>query len=370
MIKRLLPIVLFCGLAFTSCDDDDDDDNNNPTPQLTVPSEYLAPDYDGNTSTEAVVIEELSAFATAAGNAEANAQTGMTIDPIDYPATLSSVTFPNYRILVEVWKEELVAAANSPTEFVIPDMTGPDPSEEGGLLGSRLLDEYGLELEQMLEKGSFGAACYNHATAVIDAGDLTAGDIDRLVEIHGTDPNFNPETAEAAAKYSKRRSNQVTNTGYFYDIRDNLITAKAAIEGGSAYNAVRDEALEAYLLNWERSNFATVIYYCNAAKIGIQEALVITDEEERRSELGSALHAYAEGVGFAHGFRGLENKFITDAEIDQILAKLLAPVDEEPETYRFLIEASLLSNFDEIIDDIQAIYGFSDEEVQGFFVNN
>jgi hypothetical protein len=369
MKAKYISMLAIVALTFTACDDDDDEDPSGP-PELTIPAEYLAPNYDTNTEVEALVIDELSAFASAAGDAESNAGGGTTIAPIDYPTTLSSVTLSSYRSLVEVWKDELVNAANSPTPFEIPDANGPSEMEEGGLLGSRLIDEYGLELEQMLDKGSFGAACYNHASALISAGDLTAGDIDKLVEIHGTDQSFNPETAGSAAKYSKRRSNQVTGIGYFYDIRENVITAKAAIEGGSAFNAIRDEALADYLLNWEKSNFATVIYYCNATKIGIQDALVIVDEDDRRSALGSAIHAYAEGVGFTHGFRGLENKFITDVEIDEILAKLLAPAGQNPESYRFMIEAQTLSNFDDIIENIQAIYGFTDEEVQSFFVNN
>ena len=58
------------------------------------------------------------------------------------------------------------------------------------------------------------------------------------------------------------------------------------------------------------------------------------------------------------------------AQIDNILELLLAPAGQTPESYRFLNEVSLLANLDQIIDDIQAIYGFSDSEVTGFFVNN
>ena len=91
------------------------------------------------------------------------------------------------------------------------------------------------------------------------------------------------------------------------------------------------------------------------------------DNEEA---LGNALHAYAEGVGFTHGFRGISNKSITDAQIDSILELLLAPAGETPESYRFLNDATLLNNLDQIIDDIQGIYGFTDAEVTSFFVND
>ncbi|MFN2423682.1 MAG: hypothetical protein ABR572_07885, partial [Cryomorphaceae bacterium] len=357
MRVQYISMLAIAAMTFTACNDDDEDDNT-PGNQLTIPSEYIAPDYEANVATESMVIDELSALASAAGDAESNAGGSTTIEPLDYPSTLSSVTLPSYRSLIENWTVELVNAANSPTPFQIPllDANGPAPGEEGGLLGTRLLDEYGLELKQTIEKGSFGAALYNHAVAVAN-GELIAADVDRLVEIFGSEPTFNPELATAAAKYAKRRSNQTTQTGFLYDMRDNAITVKAAVEAGSEFNATRDEALQEYLLNWEKSNFATVIFYCNSAKTGIQSANSIQDETERRAALGDAIHAYGEGVGFAHGFKGLDNKLITDAEIDQILTNLLAPDGQTPETYRFLNEATLLTNFDQIIDDIQAIYG-------------
>ena len=82
------------------------------------------------------------------------------------------------------------------------------------------------------------------------------------------------------------------------------------------------------------------------------------------------MHAYAEGVGFAHGFRGVSRKLITDAQIDSILELLLAPAGQTPESYRFLNDATLLANLDQIISDIQAIYGFTDAEINTFYEND
>ncbi|MCZ4407705.1 hypothetical protein O3Q51_02710 [Cryomorphaceae bacterium 1068] len=369
MIKRILPILLFGGLALTSCNDDDED-GNNPGPQLTIPSEYLAPNYDANVVTENTVMNEFADMVAALNAAEANAQGGTTIESISYPINLEAVTLPRYSTLVDEWLTELVNAANSPTPFQNPGSAGqPIPGEQGGLLGTRLLDENGLELEQMIEKGSFGAALYHHALKILSADTISASDIDRLVEIHGTEVSFDPASTNAAALYAARRSNHDAQTGFYYDIRTNLITAKSAIEGGSAFNDIRDEAFNDYLLNWEKSNFATVIFYCEATKNLLQEASQLSGEE-REIKLGDALHAYSEGVGFTHGFRGLSQKQITDEEIDQILADLLAPENETPESYRFLNEVSLIANLDKIQNDIQSIYGFTNEEVSGFHVNN
>lgn len=358
-LKHIFALAMMAGVVLvSSCGDDD------PEPSLSIPSTYVSVNFAANTTAETAVIDELATMTSAANDAEANAQGGSTIAAIPYPSTLSSVTLPSYRALIEDWLVELVASANSSTGFQTPGAMGPAAGEEGGLLGSRLLDENGLELEQMVQKGSFGAALYNHALTVID-GDLSdAGAIDKLVKIIGTDVDFTPGNTTAAATYARRRSNQTTQTGTFYDIRTNLITAKAAIEAGDAFTVERDRALADFLLNWEKSNFATVIYYCNATKDLLQTPNA--DDEV----LGDAMHAYAEGVAFAHGFRGLSNKTITDAQIDQILNLLLAPAGQTPTSYRFLNDATLIQNLDDVVDLIQDIYNFTDAEINTFFVND
>ncbi|WP_420316942.1 hypothetical protein [Ekhidna sp.] len=354
--KLFILTILGIVIGTTSCGDSDD-----PTPQLSIPSEYVSANYDANVTAENTVIIELAELTDAVNDAETNAQS-RAVSAINYPTSLSSVTISSYQSKVSSWLPELVSAANDDDTFQNPGTGAPAEEEEGGLLGTRLLDEYGLELEQMVVKGSYGAALYNHALTVID-GELSSASIDQLVEIFGTDPTFNVDETSFASKYAKRRSNHTTGEGFFYEIKKNLITAKAAIEAGDTFNSERDQALADFKLNWEKSNFATVIFYCNASKTLLQTAS--TDEEK-----GNAMHAYAEGVAFAHGFRGVADKQITDAQIDAILKLLLAPAGETPESYKFLNDATLLANFDQVIEDIQNIYGFTDEEVTSFFVND
>jgi hypothetical protein len=361
-MNRFLYFFLALGLiAWTSCEDE-------APPALDLPAAYTSADFDNNVTAENTLIDELSAMTSAVNAAEANAQS-TPVAVIEYPTTLAAVTLPSYRPLIEGWLVELVKAANSPDGFQNPSSGTPADGQEGGLLGSRLLDENGLELEQMVQKGAFGAALYNHALTVINSGP-TSDDIDKLVEIHGADIAFDPGNTTAAATYSRRRSDLVAETGFFYDIRNNLITAKAALEQGDAFKEELNQALADYLLNWEKSNFATVIYYANATKVQLQNAFTLPDGPDRDAALGNALHAYAEGVAFTHGFRGIGQKQITDAEIDSILDLLLAPAAQAPTSYRFLNEATLLANLDQIIDEIQGIYGFTNEEVTSFFINN
>lgn len=354
---RYLTAALLGIVLVSSCDEQDVD------PSLVIPSYYTSADYASNVATESTVIEELITLSGALNSAEADAQS-VLVEPISYPATLSSVTLPNYRVLVEGWLVELEKSANDDDGFQNPGFENPSEGEEGGLLGGRLLDEHGLELEQNIEKGSFGAALYNHALTIIN-GDLSDPSvIDKLVEIYGTSPSFEPSEATAAATYSRRRSNQTTETGFFYDIRQSLITAKAAIEAGVGFQEERDQALTDYLQAWEKSNFATVIFYCYATKIQLQQA------GDDPVALGNAMHAYAEGVGFAHGFKGIDQKIISDAQIDRVLTLLLAPEGVAPESYKFLNDATLLGNLDQVVEELQEIYGFTDEEITSFYVND
>ena len=357
--KLYLPAMLCVALIVFNCGGD-----NDSKPTLKIPTTYVSAKFAANTTAEAGVVSALKTVSDAANAAEKDAQkAGTTVAAIPYPAALSSVTLPAYKTLIEGWLVELVKAANSPDGFKIPEASGPAAGQEGGLLGKRLLDENGLELEQMIQKGSFGAALYKHALTVIN-GKLTSASTDKLIKIFGTDVNFAWDKAKDAAKYARRRSNKTTKKGAFYEIQKNLITAKAAIEAGASFTKERDKALNDFLLNWEESNFATVIYYCNAAKKLLQTSNA-TDEVK-----GDALHAYAEGVAFAHGFKGLSKKKITDAQIDEVLKFLQAPAGQTPTSYKFLTNANLIQYLEKAIAKIKSVYGFTDAEVSSFYVND
>ena len=355
---QTLVLLLLVSVVFQACNNKDDE----TTPTLELPTSYVSAEFAANVTAETAVRTELGTLTSAINDAESNAGT-TTVSALTYPSNLKAVTLSSYATKVETWLTEIVKAANSGATFVNPG-TGT-PTGDGGKLGSRLLDENGLELEQMVKKGSFGAALYNHALTVM-SGTLTSASTDKLIEILGTDITFDPENVTNAATYVRRRSDNTNKTGFLYDMRDNLIKAKAAIEGGSTFNTERDEALAAFKLNWEKTNFATVIYYCNAAKTK-QQALTTASTD---SDRGSAMHSYAEGVAFAAGWLGITDKKITDAQINEILNNLLAPSTGTPTSYKFLNDASLLANLDATITLIKGIYGFTDTEVNGFFTNN
>ncbi|NJL14030.1 MAG: hypothetical protein HC913_14150 [Microscillaceae bacterium] len=242
------------GLAFLmACGEDE-------RAPLLVPTTYNSPNFVTNTQAENTVLTELGNLVTAMNNAE----TGTT-DPIPYPANLKAITRAAYATKIEGWIPELVKGAGQ--SFDLENA----PTGDGGVLGTRLLDENGLELEQMIEKGSFGAALFHHALDILSQP-VSEADIDRLVRILGTDASFDPNTAKFSALYAKRRSDNLAQTGLFYDLKQNLLVAKAALAAGPEYQPEFNAALTEFLLNWEKSNFATVIFYCFAAKSGFQNS--------------------------------------------------------------------------------------------------
>ena len=141
---------------------------------------------------------------------------------------------------------------------------------------------------------------------------------------------------------------------------------QAAIEAGEQYNEERDQALEDLLDTWEKANAATVINYCHQTLDKLSETN-LTDEQ-----IGSGLHSYSEAVGFLHGWRTIPSnyKLITDGEIEQLLVKLNAPYNAEPTSYLLVTEpATALPKVQEVIDDLQSIYGFTDQQIEDFKEN-
>ncbi len=161
------------------------------------------------------------------------------------------------------WLDELAKAGGS---VYTPGV----PAGQGGTFGGFLFDENGLEFEQLVEKGLFGAALYHHAVTLMQ-GDITSENTDQILAVFGAHPDFpnTPTAANAAnpdkylANYAARRDKN-DGKGLYSQIKTNFITAQAAIKAGSDYNTERDEALSALRLNWEKVNFATVVNYCHS----------------------------------------------------------------------------------------------------------
>ncbi len=339
---------------------------------LEIPANYDGAAYQANTTTQYAVRGQLDAFI-------AEAKKGRTAGIIVDAATLRQLYTAGNLSLKSItttyfdgkldgsagWLEELANASGL-------SYTPGAPVGQGGTFGGYLFDENGLELEQLLDKGLFGAALYHHAVTLMQ-GDITPATVDQLVAIFGAHPDFpnTPTAAKAAnpdkylANYGARRDKN-DGQGLYSQMKNAFIKLQAAVNAGADYNDERDEALSSLRENWEKINFATVINYCHSV-ISTMSATNPTDAQK-----AGALHAYSECVGFVHGWRTLpqSHRAITDAEIDEVLVLLNAPHNSTPTSYKFATDPlTELPKLTQLINKLKTIYGFSDQEIEDFKKN-
>ncbi|MCC7465608.1 MAG: DUF4856 domain-containing protein [Saprospiraceae bacterium] len=361
--KILLPFAFL--LLLVSCGEKD----KSP---LQIPDAYDGSAFSANTATQSAVRTQLEALV-------AEIKKGRTPGPVvDYNTisqlynagtpSLKSISTPYYAGRLDGangWLDELAKASGG-------IYTPGTPSGQGGTYGVYLFDENGLEPEQMIEKGLFGAAMYHHAVVLMQ-GTITPATADQLVNIFGAHPDFpnTPTAANAAnpdkfmANYAARRDKN-DGTGLYTQMKNAFIKLQAAVKAGDDYTQERDEALAALRLTWEKVNAGTVINYCHAV-ISTLSSTNPTDAQK-----ASALHAYGECVGFVHGWRTIHQDYkqITDAEIDQVLTLLNAPYNATPTSYLFATDPlNELPKLTQIINLLKAEYGFTTQEIEDFKKN-
>jgi hypothetical protein len=165
------------------------------------------------------------------------------------------------------------------------------------------------------------------------------------------------------AVYAARRDKNAGN-GIYAQIRFNFIKLQAALKAGEAYQNEKNEAIAAIISNMEKANFATVINYCQTS-IANLSLTSLTDIQK-----AATLHAIGECIGFTMGYKGIQNKKITDAQIDEILVMLNAPATGGGKPALFITDrVNQIQKLELIINKIQQIYAFSDSDVNDFKKN-
>lgn len=344
-------------------------DEQTPTPSLNIPETYNGSSFTTDAASELALRGRLNALVDEAkrGRDAANTVELTVLENLYTAGTPSVQASANsyFRGRLEGangWLAELAKASGN-------TYTPGSPTGEGGAFGGYLFDENGLELEQLLEKGLFGAMSFYQADQVLR--NPSVANLHKALALYGAHPNF-PNTPTASktefpdahmANYAARRSD-INDTNSLYNrVKKAFITAQTAIEQGDQFNNERDAALADIRLNWEKVNAATIINYCHSV-ISTMSNTAPTDAQK-----ASALHAYGEAVGFMHGWRNLpaDSKRITDAQIDEVLELLRAVPGETPVSYVFITEpVTNLPRLQQVIGRLQQIYGFSNAEIESF----
>jgi hypothetical protein len=355
-------------LFITECKKDED------KAPLQIPAVYDGSNYTANTTTEYQIRQQLKNLSVEMkkGRVAGTVLNASTLNDLFNAGhqPLSSICTPQFKASLQTLFDEQAAASGGTFD---PDLA-PSQNGNGGVYGGTtqyLFDENGLEIEQVIEKGLFGAALYHYAVTQYLNGSPTLKNLDKALALYGAHPDF-PNSHKAAnhanadeflAGYAARRDDGLGN-GVYLSIKKNFIKAQAALKAGHAYQPELYEAITAIKLNWEKAFAATVVYYCFDA---IAKLSVTSPTSSTKA---GALHSASEAAAFFYGLKHVPDKKISDSSIDMILSRLRCPENGTASLHEFIKNpVQAVADIESVIDLIQSIYGFSNAEIESFKLN-
>lgn len=365
----VLTIMVVIGLSACRKKDKDED-----KPTLQVPSNYDGTNFATNSAATKAIADQLVALVNKAKEGRDSTKTvaKSALDNLFNAGTVSlaSITTPYYKNRLDAptgWFNDLAQASGSgytPGSFV----------DQGGVYGGYLFDENGLEIEQLIEKGLFGAALYHYAVQLL-GNNPSLATVDQVLVLYGAKPAFaNSGSTNVPvenrdmfmANYAARRSDINDNNSLYIQLKNQFIRLQAAIKQGSQFDSDKNDAIAKIKSLWERVNAATIINYCHSA------TSTLSATSPTNAQKAAALHAIGEAIGFMHGYRTIpqEHKKITDAQIDEVLTLLNAPHNATPTVYTFVTDAvNQVPKLQQVIDKLKTIYGFTNAEIESFKKN-
>jgi hypothetical protein len=354
--SKLILFLAVVALGFTSCTEDEDD------VILNIPGNYDGASYTANTTQENTYYADLSDLA-------AEMKNGRTPNNTVLASSLETIFNKNLTNIVS--SEIKTDMGNFFTK--IAQSSGKEwNNNTGGTFGGYLFDNYGVEYEQMVEKGLFAAAFYNRASQILNNTTSTA-DVDKVVALLGAHPDFpnsNNATKHAnpdrfGAVYLARRDKN-DGSGFYTNTKAGLIKLQAAVKEGDKFPNEKNDAIAQIRKNWEEGLAATAINYLHAM-ISVATASSVNAADSAR-----LLHSYGEGVAFIYGFKGVNaaERKITNAQIDNYLSILNYPGNANQNAMSFLADrAGNAAKIQQALDLIKSIYGFTDAQVNDFKSN-
>ncbi|MEX1364547.1 MAG: hypothetical protein AB1Z98_15580 [Nannocystaceae bacterium] len=298
-----------------------------------APEDWAAPDWDLNAA-EALALraqlDTLTGDATMRG-----AETGaVMIEDLaqllaaweDGDPSLAAVANPGYVPVIEASFDEFLEILAAGEQSLV-DMNGAwAPGPAGGIWADddRGINEGGLEVRQLVDKGGYsGGILYAYALGLTE-GEIDAATVEAIAAAWGANAQLDPDgELTDAAGYALQM-------GFHAEMAGALATAQV-LSGNAECVAERDEALVTFFSRWEQSMYARLVFYVARAE---GKLLAATTE----TELASVLHDVAEGVGVAAAFIGLPDpdsgplsgagRLITDAEVLEIMGAMGVNLDD------------------------------------------
>lgn len=358
---------------------------------LTLPADYVSTAYETNAKVELDLRTAFAAFLKPMSDNEAAIVSGDAGVPITKASldalwqagtpNVKSITTSYWATRVDGWLGAYETASNAgsmDTAMTAVVTQGQTPPANGGFYGRYAYDGSLIDLRQAIEKGTYTAGFFNHATGIVAAGGLTEASVDRLLAAWGAHPSFqNSHVANDAgttaanrdiqsAGYAARRTPKDGKPGPYLRAKAALIKAKAAIAAGAKCDADRDQALKDFFLEWEKATYATVVFYFSDIVTKLAGTPPLANDAAGWTNL---FHAHGECIGFLGGFKSTPQAYrkITDAQIDGLLTKALSPEGGASKIVELKTNTgTAVISLNGALADIKTIYGFTDEEMTSF----
>lgn len=361
-----IAVTVLCAtvLVLSSCSDN----VTGTKPPLQIPATYDSATYSANTADAFVLRSSLAEFSALLKTART---AGVRLDASaiiqQFRLILRPATAPAGAERAEMLLGELAKASGNTYD---PRKT-PAENGEGGLYGGYIFDENGVDIHEAIEKALYASMFYARATEVGRQEPVQQAALDNIIALFGASPRFSNSNAATvqpdvfAAGYAARRDKN-DGSGYYTTFKDAMIKAQAALKAGNDYKPELQQALIEARAAWEKSQMATVINYLYASLT----AFSATNPDDKT--LAGGLHSFGEAIGFVSGFRAVpaENRIITDAQIDDILAALNSPHDGTSKPHLFVTDAfNTISALENAVKKVQSVYNFTNAEIVDFRKN-
>jgi hypothetical protein len=326
---------------------------------VAVPTTYDSPAFATNAAEELALTASFAALDAKMSAAEGAGTSIVTTSDLEalYVAgtpSLRNASTSTTQALVDGWLGAFGDAASKTWTADEPESEAGAPT--GGKYGAaEIVGPTGLGVRQATTKALFGGALYNHAL-VTAAGPVTEATVDRFVAIWGATPKLANATTDdtlVAALASQRDDKTEAAPGSYRRMKNALLAAKVAAANVDKCKSDLDAAVSVFLAEWERTTYASAIYYLNDAAA---KALAVPPNGP------VALDSLGAALGLVQGFKGIatDRRKITDAQIDAIVSTIGAP---------YLLVAHTSDRVPKMVDaihQIQNVYGFTDAEVSAF----
>lgn len=339
--------------------------------EAVVPTTWDGTAFDTNAAVELGLRTRIGALNTRMQSAEVEVPPATTVTDfqtlfVDGDPSPRDAMTASFRSVVDHVFDRFVLAVGSTLDPSVSWNPTPASNDVGGRLcgpsgtptsGCWLMTAGGVDLRQIFSKGVHGAALY-HQARLLAAGAVTPAVVDRIGALFGANSALDINgTNSYAADYAKQM-------GFYATMRGHFIAAKAYAQEGASCADELDQELAALFATWERSQFARFVYYANRALVLFSSG---TATEAQNAE---ALHWLGEGVGLVWGFEGLpsDTRIVSDAQIDQLRMLMKLTSIATASVYEFRVgNIGDLEDIEAAFDLVQAVYGFTDAQVNGQF---